>query len=72
MGGHVKEIGLIAWICACSQAREEDLTPEYREERDQLLRHIKGGLVPKEKNGKGSWISMLTHCYIRTQASVCV
>jgi len=27
------------------------LTPEYKEERDQLIAAIKQGLVPKEKNG---------------------
>lgn len=27
------------------------MTPEYKEERDQLIAAIKQGLVPKEKNG---------------------
>ncbi|XP_078606478.1 uncharacterized protein LOC144879110 [Branchiostoma floridae x Branchiostoma japonicum] len=33
-----------------SQAREEDLTDEYREERDSLISKLRKGLVPKEKN----------------------
>ena len=33
------------------QATEDQLTPEYKEERDQLIADIKRGLVPKEKNG---------------------
>ncbi|XP_066295700.1 guanylate-binding protein 2-like [Branchiostoma lanceolatum] len=33
-----------------SQAREEDLTEEYREERDSLITKLRKGLVPKEKN----------------------
>ncbi|XP_035685285.1 guanylate-binding protein 2-like [Branchiostoma floridae] len=33
-----------------SQAREEDLTEEYREERDSLISKLRKGLVPKEKN----------------------
>ena len=34
------------------QASEDDLTPEYKEERDQLIAQLKSGLVPKEKNGE--------------------
>ena len=34
-----------------SQATEEELTPEYKEERDRLTHKLKTGLVPKEKNG---------------------
>ena len=33
------------------KATEEDLTEEYREERDKLMAKLKTGLVPKEKNG---------------------
>ncbi len=39
-------------MCVSMQATEDDLTPEYREERDQLVRQLKDGLVPKEKNGE--------------------
>jgi hypothetical protein len=35
-----------------SQATEDDLTPEYKEERDRLMNKLKNGLVPKEKNGR--------------------
>ncbi|XP_076316462.1 uncharacterized protein LOC143228907 isoform X2 [Tachypleus tridentatus] len=35
-----------------SQAREEDLTEEYIEERNSLLKKLKKELVPKEKNHK--------------------
>ena len=35
-----------------SQAKEEDLTEEYREERDRLIERLTSGLVPKEKNGQ--------------------
>ena len=34
------------------QAKEEDLTPEYREERDRLKNRLSSDLVPKEKNGQ--------------------
>lgn len=34
------------------QAKEEDLTPEYREERDRLKERLTSDLVPKEKNGQ--------------------
>lgn len=34
------------------QAREVDLTPEYREERDRLKDRLTSDLVPKEKNGE--------------------
>ena len=33
------------------QATEEELTLEYKEERDRLTHKLKNGLVPKEKNG---------------------
>ena len=33
------------------KATEDDLTPEYKEERDRLMNKLKNGLVPKEKNG---------------------
>ena len=33
------------------QATEEDLTDEYRAERDKLLVELKNGIKPKEKNG---------------------
>ncbi|XP_063966491.1 guanylate-binding protein 2-like [Lytechinus pictus] len=35
-----------------SKATEDDLTVDYRQERDQLIMGLKAGLVPKEKNGK--------------------
>jgi hypothetical protein len=34
------------------QATEEELTLEYKEERDRLTHKLKNGLVPKEKNGR--------------------
>ena len=34
-----------------SQATEEELTPEYKEERDALIKELQQGIVPKEKNG---------------------
>ena len=39
-----------AWIPS-PQATEEDLTEEYKEERDQLIANLKAGMEPKEKNG---------------------
>ncbi|XP_072177130.1 uncharacterized protein [Diadema setosum] len=35
-----------------SKAKEEDLTEDYRRERNELIEELKSGLVPKEKNGK--------------------
>ncbi|XP_030853992.1 guanylate-binding protein 2 [Strongylocentrotus purpuratus] len=35
-----------------SKAKESDLTIDYRQERDELIKGLKAGLVPKEKNGK--------------------
>ena len=37
---------------APTQAVEEDLTEDYREERDELIAKLKASLKPKEKNGK--------------------
>ena len=34
------------------KAKEEDLTDEYKKERDQLLQTIHRNLKPKEKNGR--------------------
>lgn len=34
------------------QAKEDDLTSEYKEERDELIQKLRSGLKPKEKNGK--------------------
>ena len=33
------------------KANEEDLTIEYREERDRLIERLRTTLKPKEKNG---------------------
>lgn len=33
-----------------SQARDEDLSSDYRRERDQLIRKLKNSVTPKEKN----------------------
>ena len=42
----------MTWISALPcKATEGDLTPEYKEERDRLVKKLKSGLVPKEKNG---------------------
>ena len=38
-------------VISLFKATEEDLTPEYKEERDRLMDKLKNGLVPKEKNG---------------------
>ena len=39
-----------------SRVQEEDLTPEYREERDALRKELMEKIEPKEKNGKPDWI----------------
>ena len=44
-----------------SRVQEEDLTPEYREERDALRKELMEKIEPKEKNGKLVWIC-LTFC----------
>ena len=41
----------IVWKPFLSQANEEDLTEEYREERDNLIERLRTTLKPKEKNG---------------------
>ena len=43
------------------QATEDQLTPEYKEERDQLIADIKRGLIP-EKNGTA-------HCPVQSLVS---
>lgn len=39
-------------FCGVDQVSEEELTPEYKEERDALLNLIRTNLIPKEKNGE--------------------
>jgi len=41
----------VCYIHEYCQASEDDLTPEYKEERNKLLEELKNGITPKEKNG---------------------
>ena len=36
----------------CLKAKDDDLTEEYKAERDSLIEKIRQGLEPKEKNGR--------------------
>lgn len=58
-------------FCGVDQVSEEELTPEYKEERDALLNLIRTNLIPKEKNGEelGGDVRVSTTCMYVLQES---